>query len=60
MKQQRCLYGLRHFKRREIASLTKMINLITILNLLEELGLDPSKITARASKRVSSVIGTTA
>ena len=37
-----------------------MINLATILNLLEELNLRASEIQARASKRASTVIGTTA
>ena len=60
MRQQRCLYGMRHFKRREIASLTKMLNLITILNLVETLKLSPKRIKARASQRASTVIGTTA
>jgi D-alanyl-D-alanine carboxypeptidase len=60
MKQQKIIYGLRHFKRREIASLTKMLNLVTILNLIDALRLNPKSIKARASQRASSVIGTTA
>lgn len=37
-----------------------MLNLITILNLVSSLKLDPKKIKAYASQRASSVIGTTA
>ena len=37
-----------------------MLNLITILNLVEELSLNPKKIKARASPKASTVIGTTA
>lgn len=34
MKENRCLYGKRNYKKREIASLTKMMTLITILELV--------------------------
>lgn len=37
-----------------------MLNLITILELVESLKLEARKIKARASHRASSVIGTTA
>ena len=36
MKQSKFIYGKRIFKRREIASLTKIMNFITILELLKE------------------------
>ena len=48
MKQQRCLYGLRDYKRREIASLTKMLNLATILNIVSTLKLEACRIKARS------------
>lgn len=60
MRQGKTVFGKREFKRREIASLTKMMNLITILELLASLKLDPKKIKARATLRSSSVTGTTA
>lgn len=31
LKEGRCLYGKRNYKKREMASLTKMMNLITVL-----------------------------
>lgn len=36
MKQAKFIYGKRIFKKREIASLTKMMNFITILSLVKE------------------------
>ncbi len=60
MKRGRCIFGKLNFKRREIASLTKMLNLITILELTDSLKISASKIRARASQRISNIIGTTA
>ena len=60
MKTNRCLYGQRNYKKREIASLTKMLNLTTILNIVDSFGLDAKKIKARASPKASNVNGTTA
>jgi D-alanyl-D-alanine carboxypeptidase len=34
IKQKKLIYGKRMFKKREIASLTKIMNLITILELM--------------------------
>ena len=35
MKQAKMIYGKRTFKKREMASLTKIMNFITILDLLK-------------------------
>lgn len=41
MKEGKSIYGRRTHKPREIASLTKIINFITFLELLEKLSLNP-------------------
>jgi D-alanyl-D-alanine carboxypeptidase len=60
MKAQKYIYGKRNFKKREIASLTKIMNLITILEILENTQLLHSKIRFTVSKEASYMIGTTA
>ncbi|CAM6001696.1 unnamed protein product [Sphagnum balticum] len=60
MRQGKCLLGKRSYKRREIASLTKMMNLITVLELLEAFGVNPGKVRARASEDACAMTGTTA
>ena len=59
MKQGKFIYGKRTFKKREIASLTKMMNFITILDLVKDFRLLPSKIRVKVSKD-ASITGTTA
>ena len=60
MREGKELYGKRTYKKREIASLTKIMNLITTLELMEKWGIDAKKVSVRATKTASSVIGTTA
>ena len=60
MKGGKTLYGKRAKKQREMASLTKIMNLITFLGLVEKYGLNPKTIRVRATKVASSVEGTTA
>lgn len=43
-----------------MASLTKMMNLITILELIERFGLSEKKIMIKATKYSSQIEGTTA
>ena len=43
-----------------MASLTKMMNLITILELIEHFGLSEKKIMIKATKYSSQIEGTTA
>lgn len=42
MKQDRLLYGKRVTRKKEIASLTKMMNLITALEIVNGLSLNPN------------------
>jgi D-alanyl-D-alanine carboxypeptidase len=60
MKQNRRLCSKRSEKKREIASLTKIMNLITILELIQTFKLDSSRIRAKVSQKISTVTGTTA
>lgn len=60
MKQGKLIYGKRVFKSKEIASLTKIMNLITIIELVDELKLAPNKVRVRVSREASCNIGTTA
>lgn len=60
MRQGRFLYGKRTKKTREMASLTKMMNLITILELLERFGLTGKSIMIKATKIASNIEGTNA
>lgn len=50
MKQSKLLYGKRVFKSREIASLTKIMNLITIIEIIDEFKLAPVKIRFKVSR----------
>ena len=43
-----------------MASLTKIMNLSTILDILSRYAVDAKKVTIRASRSACSVIGTTA
>lgn len=60
MQQGRALWSHRSHKRREMASLTKMMNLITILELTASLGLNPKELRVKASKSACEISGTTA
>lgn len=60
MKEGRSIYGRRTHKPREIASLTKMITLVAILELLEKMNLNPKDIKVSASSLACSIEGTSA
>ncbi len=60
MKQSKLIYGKRMFKSREIASLTKMMNMITIIELMDEYKLAPVRIRIKVSRDSSCMIGTSA
>lgn len=60
MKQSKFICGRANFKRREVASLTKIMNLFTILSIIETHGLNPAKIRINVSKEATTMIGTTA
>ena len=60
INQEKFIYGKRIFKKREIASLTKIMNLVTILTILEKNKLDAQKIFLKVSKESSFLNGTTA
>ena len=54
------LKSRKHNLRREVASLTKMMTLITVIKLLARFNLNPLKIFITVSRAGSHVIGTTA
>jgi serine-type D-Ala-D-Ala carboxypeptidase (penicillin-binding protein 5/6) len=60
MQQGRALWSHRSHKRREMASLTKMMNLITILELTSSLSLDAKDLRVKASRTACEITGTTA
>ena len=60
MKEERFIYGKSNFKKREIASLTKIMNFYTILYILEERNLVAGKIRINVSKEACMLTGTTA
>jgi D-alanyl-D-alanine carboxypeptidase len=60
MQQNKSLWKHRSHKQREMASLTKMMNLITILELMNSLGVDAREVRVRASKSACEITGTTA
>ena len=60
MKQGKTLYAKRSKKIREFASLTKIMNLITILDILDRQGLKAKNLKIHATKASSLVDGTTA
>ena len=60
MREGRALSGKRNYKKREMASLTKMMNLITVLELVERAGVDAKRVRVRATKNSCAMIGTTA
>lgn len=60
MREQKFVFGKANFKKREIASLTKIMNLITIIKILESLNLAPSKIRINVTREACTLIGTTA
>ena len=60
MKQGRTLYGKRSKKAREMASLTKMMNLITLLELLERFKVPGGEIMLNTTKIASNIEGTSA
>ncbi len=60
MREGRSLYGRRDYKKREMASLTKMMNLVAILQIVERTGIDARMVRVRATKNSCSMIGTSA
>ena len=60
MKHGKTLYAKRSKKIRQFASLTKIMNLITILDILERQGLKAKNLKVYATKASSLVDGTTA
>jgi D-alanyl-D-alanine carboxypeptidase len=52
--------GRGNFKRREVASLTKIMNLITILQLCEATNISPLKVRVRVTRDSATLNGTTA
>lgn len=60
LREGRSLCGKRDYKKREMASLTKMMNLATILQLVERAGVDARRITVAATRNATSVNGTSA
>lgn len=60
MRENKCLYAKRNYKKREIASLTKMMNLIVILELVKQFKIDPKKVKICATNGACSMTGTTA
>jgi hypothetical protein len=50
MREERFLSGKGNFKRREIASLTKIMNLMAVLVLCDNYGLQPLRIRVVVSK----------
>jgi serine-type D-Ala-D-Ala carboxypeptidase (penicillin-binding protein 5/6) len=60
MREGRCVSGRRDNKRREMASLTKMMTLITMLELAARAGIDAGGVRVKASKNSCLMVGTTA
>ena len=60
MRQAKRICGRRTNKKREIASLTKIINLITILETLDSLKINPHKVRIQATSTACAMTGTTA
>lgn len=60
MREERFLSGRANFKRREIASLTKIMNLITILNICDSAAILPQRVRVIVTKEASALNGTTA
>ena len=60
MKSGRTIYGRRAKKPREMASLTKIMHLITILELIQKTELDAKSTLVRATRMATSLEGTTA
>jgi len=54
------IFGRKETKKREIASLTKMMNLLCVLKLVEEYNIDPKNTYLEVSKLAASMKGTTA
>ena len=60
MNTEKKVCGKGTFKRREVASLTKIMNLTTMLHLLEQYTLSSTRIRVLVSKDAASIPGTTA
>jgi D-alanyl-D-alanine carboxypeptidase len=54
------IHGKRIFKKREIASLTKIMNLIVVIDTLKRFQLDAKKIKVRVTREAADMSGTTA
>ncbi len=59
-KTGQLIYSRKETRKREIASLTKMMNLLCVLKLLEEYRIDPKTTYLEVSKLASSMKGTSA
>ena len=60
MNRGKYIHGKRIRKVREMASLTKIMNLITAIEIIEELNINPRKMIVRVSKHASKMPGTSA
>ncbi len=60
MREEKYICGRSNFKKRQIASLTKIMNLITILKMMEMYSLVPSKLRINVSREACTMIGTSA
>ena len=54
------LFFKKHYKRREIASLTKIMTCLISLEILNYFKIDPKSLKLRVSKQASEAIGTSA
>lgn len=60
MQEGRPLWTHRPHKKREMASLTKIMNLATILEIVNSIGIDAKELKVRASNSACQLTGTTA
>ena len=60
MKQKRLLVGKKTTKKREVASLTKIMNLVTILDIMKTHKIETEKVKVKVTAQASKMIGTTA
>lgn len=60
MREGRVLCGKKEQRKREMASLTKMMNLATLLQLLERAAVDPRLVTVTATRNATALNGTSA
>lgn len=60
LRENNCIYGKRNYKKREIASLIKIMNLVTILGIIQKFNINPNKLKVKPTKNATAIIGTTA